>query len=479
MPAPRFLMLTDAQLERLHASALELLWDPGVRIMTPDALGLLLEGDAELRSEDVVRVPAAMVERALETAPHRFSIYDRTGSEKLRLGQGEVYFGSGTTNLRYLDPTTGVPRNFTLDDTADAATLTDALPNLDFASTPGVVRASPELPQELVNQHEFLAMVAHTTKPLMVLVADGPTLADVLDMAEVVAGGAEALRNRPFVMPYLNSVSPLMFNPDTLDKLLLCADRGTPVVCQAAPQVGATGPVTFAGTIAVAAAETLCALVLTQLRRPGTPFITGAVPLATDMRKGNVTNGGPVGVRSMVAMGELARRWGLPLVGISAGGDSKTADEQAALEATYYGFGAVLAGVDLVFDAGSIEGGLLFSPELAAMADDVIGMIRGVVEEVVVDDETLALETIRSVGIGGQFLGEDHTLAHFRELWTPALLSWEPRREWEEAGSTTLRERARARVLTALADHRAQELPEEMLAGMREVIDTRRRSLRP
>lgn len=477
MDGPRFRLLSDARLEHLHVAAMELLRDPGLRIMTEEARRVLLDAGADAGGEDVVRIPPRMVEEAIGAAPSAFTVFDRTGAERLHLGAGKVYFGSGVTNLNYLDPETGAPRDFTVEDVGDAARLTDALPNLDFATTPGVVRPAPELPLELVNQHEFLAMVTNTAKPLMVLVADGRALSDVLDMAEVVAGGRDELRARPFVMPYLNSVSPLVFNPDTLDKLLLCATRGVPVVCQAAPQVGATGPATLAGTIAVAAAETLGGLVLAQLRRPGTPFISGTVPFVMEMRRGNVTGGGPVGLRFMVAMGELCRRWGLPLVGTSVGGDSKTADEQAAVETTFYGFGAVLGGVDLVFDAGSIEGGLLFSPEAAVMADEVIAMIRGAVEDLEVDDETLAIETIRGVGIGGLFLGEDHTLAHFRELWSPRLLSWESRKDWEAAGSTTMRERARGRVLEILAEHEPPELQADVVAGMREVIESRRRTI--
>ncbi len=477
MESPRFRLLSDAQLDRLHDAAVELLRDPGVRIMTADARELLVSAGAALEGTDVVKIPSRLVDEALASAPKTFAIFDRTGAECMPLGSGNVYFGAGVTSLGYLDPTTGTPHDFTLEDFAHAALLTDALPNLDFVATPGVVRPSPDLPLELVNQHEFLETVTNTTKSLMVLVADGRALSDIFDMAEVVAGGREEHRSRPFVVPYLNSVSPLVFNPETLDKLLLSADRGIPVACQAAAQVGATGPVTLAGTIAIAAAETLCGLVISQLRRPGTPYISGTVPFVMDMRKGNVTGGGPLGVRFMIAMGELCRRWGLPLVGTSTGGDSKLADEQAAVETTFYGFGAALAGVDLVFDAGGIEGGLLFSPEVAVMADEVIGMIRGGIADVEIDDETLALETIRKVGIGGTFLGERHTLAHFRELWRPELLSWDMRKDWETAGSKTMRERAKERVLSILAEHRAPELPEDIVAGMREVIDARRRSL--
>jgi trimethylamine--corrinoid protein Co-methyltransferase len=476
---PRFRLLSEHELERVHGAALELLQDPGARIMTEEARTLLLEAGAALEGDDVIRISSRMVEQALETAPYQFTLHDRTGAERLHLGEGHTYFGSGVTALAYLDPATDTPHDFTLDDVADAARLTDALPNLDFVTTPGVVRPSAELPLELVNQHEFLAMVTNTTKPLMVLIANGDSLADVFDMAEAVAGGREEHRRRPFVVPYLNSVSPLLFNPETLDKLLISADRGVPVVCQAAPQVGATGPVTVAGTIAIAAAETLCGLVLAQLRRPGTPYISGVVPFVMDMRRGNVTNGASVGLRFMVAMGELSRHWGLPLVGTSMGGDSKTADEQAALEVAYYGLGAALAGVDLVFDAGNIEGGLLFSPEVAVMADESVGLVRGAVEPLEVSDETLALDTIRSVGPSGTFLGEPHTLTHFRELWTPRLLSWEMRQEWEVAGATTMRQRARERVSSILSEHRAEPLPGETVAAMSEVIEARRRSLVP
>jgi trimethylamine--corrinoid protein Co-methyltransferase len=365
-------------------------------------------------------------------------------------------------------------KGFTLEATAESTRLADALPNIDFVATPGVTRPSEDLPLHVVNQSEFLAMVTNTTKPLMPLIAGGPELADVYDMAEVVAGGAERLRERPFLVPYLNSVSPLLFNPETLDKLFVAVDRGMPVCCQAAPQVGATGPVTIAGTLVVSAAETLAGLVLAQLRRPGTPFVSGTVPFIMDMRFGTVTAGGPDGVRFMLAMAQLCRRWGLPLVGMSFGGDAKDADEQAALETGFYGFGTVLGGVDLVFDAGCIEGGLLFSPELLVIADELAGMTRRAVEPIEVSDDTIALDVIRAVGPGNVFLGEAHTLAHFRELWAPRLLSWEGRLPWETAGSPTLRARAREQVFRLWETHEVPPLPDEQLEAMRAIVERRR-----
>ncbi len=470
--------LSESDLDRLHAAALEVLRDPGARITRPEARDLLVGNGATLEGEDLVRIPPELVERALDAAPSRFTIFDRAGAPALELGAGNVYVGAGVTNLNYLDPRDSSIGPFTLEATAGSTLLADALPNIDFVATPGVTRPSDDLPLHVVNQSEFLAMVTSTTKPLMPLIAGGPELADVYEMATLVAGGPDALRERPFLVPYLNSVSPMLFNPETLDKLFVAVDRGMPVCCQAAPQVGATGPVTIAGTLVVSAAETLVGLVLAQLRRPGTPFVSGTVPFIMDMRFGTVTAGGPDGVRFMLAMGQLCRRWGLPLVGMSFGGDAKDADEQAALETGFYGFGTVLGGVDMVFDAGCIEGGLLFSPELLVIADELAGMTRRAVEPIEVSDETIALDVIRSVGVGNVFLGEEHTLRHFRELWSPHLLSWDGRLQWETAGARTLRERARERVLHLWETHEVPALPEDVLDGMRAVIE-RRRSMPP
>ena len=472
-------LCTDEDLDRLHEAALRVLSEVGARIMSEEGRSVLLDAGATLEGEDLVRIRPELVDDALESAPGRFTIFDRTGEPALRLGEGNVYVGAGVTNLNYLNPRTLEVEDFSLRATAESTLLADALPDVDFVATPGVTRPSEELPLQIVNQSEFFEMVTNTTKPLMVLIAGGPELSDIYDMAELVAGGADKLRERPFVVPYLNSVSPLLFNRETVEKLLVSAERGLPVCCQAAPQVGATGPSTIAGTAVVAAAETLMGLVLAQLRRPGLPFISGTVPFLMDMRTGSVTAGGPDGVRFMILMGQLCRRWGLPTVGMSFGGDSKDADEQGALEVAYYGFGSVLGAIDMVFDAGCLEGGLLFSPELLVISDEAVGMTRKAVEPVEVSDETIALDVIASVGPGNTFLGADHTLTHFRELWLPKVLSWEGRQQWEQAGSKTLRERARERVFDVWANHSVEPLPDDVLMGMEAVIEARRRATAP
>lgn len=479
LATPRLTLLNEAQRKRLHEAALEILETAGVRIATPEARALLEGAGAEAVEEDLLRIPRSIIEDALDKAPSQFTIYDRSGAPSMYMGEGKTYLSVGVTNLTYLDPADHDRRDFTFDDIASAARLGDGLKNIDFVTTPGVVRQSKDMRVELVNHHEFIAMVTNTTKPLMVLIADGPTLADVFEMASVVAGSDEALSEKPFVVPYLNPVSPLMFNEETLDKLLMCADRGIPVVCQGAPQVGGSSPVTIASTIVVAAAESLCGLALSQLRRPGAPYITGTVPFVMDMRTGNVASSGPEMLLMMIGMSELAQYWGIPSLGVAGGGDSKAPDEQAAFEPAFYMQGVTLGGADLVFDAGSIECGLMFSPEIAVVSDEVMGMYRRYQQGMALDDESLALDVIREVGPAGFFLGEKHTLAHFRDMWEPSLMSWEDRTTWEASGAKTMGQRARERAVQLITEHEVEPLPEEVLAKMRTVIDRREEALPP
>jgi trimethylamine--corrinoid protein Co-methyltransferase len=471
-------VLTGKKKKVIHDAALSLLMDPGISVTTPEALDLLGSAGCQVE-DDVVRIPANLVEQALESAPKTWTLHDRNGEPAAQLGEGRTFMGTGVTSLKYEDPLTGNVHDFTLEDIADVARLTDALEHHHFLATPGVVRPTPEMPVALANQYEFIAMASNTTKPLMLLTADGPSLEDALEMASIIAGGDQALRERPFVVAYLNSVTPFVMNVETLDKLLLCADRGIPATVQSAPNIGATTPVTIAGTVAMTSAETLAGLVISQLRSPGTPYLAGSMPMVMDMRSGDVTAGGSPGFLAYLSGIEMARWWGLPQVGAGGSSDSKIPDEQAALEIAPTVFADMLLGPDLCFDSGALESGLTHSAVSMTMVDEIVEETEGFMVGVPVNDETLALDVIREVGIGGLFLGSPHTLEHFRELWTPRLAEWRTRRLWEADGATTFRERARERTLELLAAHEPEPLGDGVIAAMHEVIDRRRAKLPP
>lgn len=470
--APQFRLLTDEKIRALHEGALTVLEDVGIVVAHEGARELLVDNGGVLEAEQLIKIPRRLVDRALDSAPPAFSLYDRKGGEAIRLGAGHTYYGAGVTNLAYID-IEGDRHDFTLEDIGKVAFLADALPNIDFVATPGVIKPSGGRRVELLDQMAFIEMVSNTTMPLVVLTPDAYQMEDIFEMADLIAGGRDAFNARPFMMPYLNSVSPLVFNPETVDKLFLAADRGTPVCVQAAPPVGGSTPVTVAGGLVISAAETLMGLVLSQLRNSGTPFVSGVVPFVMDMRSGNTATATPDWMHMIIAMGELTRHWGIPSLASAGSSDSKIPDEQAAFEVPYYSQGVVLGGVDMSFNSGRLECGLLHSPVLLIYADEAIGMHRRFFHGLEVDETTLALDVIKDVGPGGFFLGHEHTRDHFRELWEPTITSWEPRDLWESRGSTTMLERAREKVVWLRKEHAVEPLPREVIAGMRAVIDRR------
>lgn len=473
---PSFRYTSDTDLQRIHAAALEILDEPGLRVITEEARTALLAGGATQTSDDVIHFPADLVERAIESAPKQITIFDRNGNEAMRLGEGNAYFGAGVTCLYFIDPVSGERVEYSVPNMADATKLADALDGIDFIASPGTTRATDEMPIQLVNQYEFRAMASNTTKPLVILIADGPSQEDAYEMAALVSGSPAAFEAKPWVVPYLNTVSPLMIAEETCDKLIISAKRGLPVACQAAPQIGATAPIHPVGAVVLSAAETLAGLVITQVVNPGSPFISGVVPFAMDMRWANVSTGGPPGLAFQTIMADLCHfMWHLPMVGVGAGAaDSKLPDQQKALESTYYTFGAVLSGVDMMFDAGSYETALSWSPEALVLDNEVISMIRTFVGGYEVNDETLSVGPIRDVGPGEHFLAHPQTLGAFRDVWQPSLLSWEARTDWNDRGSTNMGERARLKAVELIQTHQPEPLSDAVLKGMHEIIERRR-----
>ncbi|MEE9248104.1 MAG: trimethylamine methyltransferase family protein [Dehalococcoidia bacterium] len=476
--APCFRLLSGEKLQRIHEASLEVLEDVGVRFTTEAARKLLADAGCTVADEDIVKIPRRVVEDAINSAPERVVIYDREGEEALTLEGRNTHFGLGITGIHFRDLESGERRGPRIEDVALACRVADALPNLDFIATPLVLEATREMPRKVVKQIEFEAMLSNTTKPLMLLVDYVPILRDVLEMTAAVAGGTDALRERPFVLPYFNSVSPLTYNTDTLDNLLLLAEWGIPVICSPAPMAGATGPVTLAGTVTTSNAEALAGLVVSQLKRPGAPFIVGSEAAILDMRTANIAFGAPEQNTLVMAAVEMAHYYGLPVAGLGCASDSMGVDQQAALEQMLGAYSSILAGVHLVPFIGFLEAGLTFSLEAAVMGDEIVGMVKRIMRGMPVDDESLAPDTIRAVGPGGNFLETEHTFRHYkREQWQPTLLCRTTFDSWVQGGSKLMGERVKEKLEDIIQSHRVKPLPEEVKAQMSAIIERRLHSL--
>ena len=452
MPAARLTVWDDAACWRVHEATLALLEETGVEVRHAGSRELLAEAGARVDGTRA-RIPAALVDAALQGAPRHFKLKERgaAGGEGharrgelggLELADGRSYFGTGSDCVFVADPDTGERRRSTTVDVEGMAALAEKLPNLDFVMSMGL---PDDVPAEVGDLAQFAAMLAGTRKPLLTTAHDGAALRRMKDMAAMCG---EARSFGCYAMPN----PPLIHSEEALDKVLACADLDIPLIYAPAPAMGTTAPASMTATIVIGNAETLSGLVVHQLRRTGAPFVYGVGCGAFDMRTAVDVYGAPEHFLGNAAATDLARFYGLPSFAYAAVADAKSFDEQWAAEAGMTAVLGALSRATLLHDVGYLESGLQSSYETIVLGDELVGFARALLVEVGVDDEALALNEIDAVGPGGSHLGRSYTRKHHRETWQPRLFDRATHDRWAAAGATTLKERVTVR---------AQELREE------------------
>ncbi len=459
----RWSRLTPAECERIDAAALAILERTGIRLLDEEAVGMLRRAGASVADDGTtVRIPARLVEWARSVTPSSFGMYDRLGRPAWTWGGDEVVFGPGSDCLNVIDHRTGERRRPVLADVEAGITLVDALDGMGFAMS---MFLPSDVDQRIADRYQLAVMLERTTKPIVLVTYELDGLVDALDMAEAVAGGPEALRERPFLACYINVTRGLLAGADAIRKLFLLVDRGVPALWIPVTSGGTTGPVTSAGNVAVNTAGVLAGLVLAQLRREGAPVvIPGFGGDALDLR----TMVDPYAEPDHRGMAEaMAHHYGLPMFSLAAGGEAKVVDQQAAMEASLTLLVDALARGNVIHDCGYLESGLTGSLAQLVICDEIVTWIRRLLAPVRMDDEALALDLVDERGIDGSFLEADHTLAHYRERWYPDLVERFNFDAWQARGSQTMAERASARAETLIAAQR----PVPLEPGARATID--------
>ena len=307
----------------------------------------------------------------------------------------------------------------------------------------------------------------------MVMTAAGvQDLGVMWKIASAFRGGPEQLREKPYFIQYGEPVSPLQHAPEVLDKLLFCADWGIPLIYSPAPIAGATAPITHAGHIVQAVAESLFGVVIHQLRRPGSPLLTGMGPVKLDMNTVQALYNSAEYYTTYLGITEMAKWMDIPNWGYAGTSDSQCVDANAGIDITELTLLSMQAGSNLNHDIGYLDFGLTGAGELVVLTDEVISMNRRALEGIEVSEETLALDVIAEVGQGGDFLGKKHTKRHVRKLqWRPTLLDRQTQKNWETEGSLDATEKAHRKLVDIMTNHKPEPLSADMKKTMDELVD--------
>jgi trimethylamine---corrinoid protein Co-methyltransferase len=464
--SPGIQLLTEDQKKEIHSATLELLRRTGVDVLIPEVRDLLKKAGCWMDGERV-RIPSHLIEWAIRTAPNRVVLCDRDGNPAMELEGRKGYYGTGSDTPFVIDAYSGERRQSVLQDIANVAKLVDALEHLDFLMCMGI---ASDVTEQISDVYHFREMLYNTSKPIIYTAWSRANLEDIVEMAEAVAGGAEALRRSPFMALYSEPISPLTHAQESCEKLLFLAKKGLPVVYTPGMMVGATAPVTIAGAVVQANAEQLSGLLITQLIREGAPMIGAGGILFMEMSQGLISYAAPEFMLGNTAFAEMCHFYGIPIFAFSGCSDAKIFDQQASAEGAIWMLLTALNGGNLIHDVGYIESGITASYDQIVAMDEIAGLVKRFTGGIEINTETLALDVIDQVGPGGHFLETEHTFQHFRKNWVPQLFDRTPREQWESEGQLTLGDRATAKVQEIFETHQAKPLEEYTIKKLDQVI---------
>lgn len=456
----RFRMLSDDQLQELFDGVLHVLEYVGLEVKHEHAREVLKAAGAWVDGERV-RLPSHMVKDALAKAPRSFTIFARDGNPEhdIHIGPGRSHFGPGPTCVNFIDIETMERRPYQLKDVPNVAKVVDSLPNIDFCESLGSV---DNVPYALSALYEFAEMFRNTTKPIVAWSFDYYDSNAIHRIAVEEAGGQDAFEKRPTYIHYCEPLSPLISTTDSLNKLVFAAEHRIPLIFTPCPLAGGTAPVTAAGTIIQAAAESWMGLTIAQNIQPGLPFIMGGVLSVMDMSDMILSYGAPELSLMMAGITELAHFAGLPLWQTGGCTDSKTFDEQAITEGSLSVLFSALTGGDLCHDVGYTESAMTGSVFQLAAMDEAIGYARRITRGIEVNEDTLAVDAIHRVGPNGHYLKDENTLRYYKsEYWLPNLIDRTSYEDWVLNGERSFKDRTNARVQNILAKHEQVPLKPE------------------
>ncbi|WP_281982246.1 trimethylamine methyltransferase family protein [Thalassorhabdomicrobium marinisediminis] len=446
--------LSDADVQKIHNAALTALETIGLADAPPSGVEILTGAGALLGDDGRIRFPRALVEDMLAVACKDLTLCARDPRHDLDLSGQRVHYGTAGAAVNMVDVTGNAFRDSTLQDLHDAARIADTLDNVHFLQRPMVARdIADNLEMDL---NTIYACCAGTTKHVGTSISDPSHAQACLDLCYAIAGGEAEFRARPFVsMSNCFVVPPMKFATESCESMETCVRGGMPVLLLSAGMSGATAPSTIAGAITQAVAECLAGLVYVNAIAPGHPAIFGTWPFGLDLRTGAMTVGS--GEQALLTAGcaQMHAFYGVPGGAAAGASDSKMPDMQAGWEQMCSNVMAGLAGCNMIYEAAGMHASLLgFCHESLILADDIIGQAQRCVRGIEVDDETLALDQMAEVCMGGpgHYLGTDRTLSHMeRDCVYPALGNRMSPKEWAESDRPDLIEQTIKRKEAILA----------------------------
>jgi len=471
VPSYRLRILSDEQLAQLKSGTLEILEEIGIHCPSEKALAIYAEHGARVDfGSQIVKLPPDVVQDAMSHAPRYYTMGARSAAHDLKLDGSSMYCATDGTGTETIDFETRQRRASTKDDVAKMARVTDYLSSLGFYWP---IVSAQDYPAT-APLHELDASFNNTVKHVQTeTVMDEPMARCAVEMAQVVTGDEATMRQRPPLSSLICTIAPLAQDVGGMESALAFAEAGLPVGFMSMANTGSTAPATIAGTVVIADAEIVAAMVLIQMAYPSAPVYHSLVPGMMHPRTGAYLGSAwEGGVFNAVGV-ELAHTWGVPTLVGSFGTDAQVPGWQSATEAGAILLLCALCGAETSSGMGLLESCTLLYPEAILLDTDIYHRVRINAAGLDTSLEALALEVIKEVGPRGHFLKQRHTRDHMRQRQFSDLVA-QPK---AGGGYRDPIEVAREKMDWILENHHPQPLDEAKQAELKRILEAAEREL--
>lgn len=473
MSGGRYRPIPDDDLPKLDQAIRHVLANIGFSEVPSVVSDAVLAGGGGWTEDGRLVFPEDLFDRFLNSYQRNFILYGRKQGQEMLLSGTRVHVGTGGAAPQVVDLDTGRYRDSTLQDLYDAARIVDTLDNVHFFSRSLVAR---DMPNDLaMDVNTAYAALAGTTKHVLTSVTVPENVERIAEMCYIIAGSREAFVERPFISFNINHVvPPLRFHKESCEVMAEAVKLGIPVHSNVFSQVGASTPVTQAGSIVQNMAEALGGMIFAWLINPAAKVIMGVRPMITDLRTGGFSGGSGEQALIMAASAQMAQYYDLPNSCIAGATDSKSADAQSGYEKSMTVTLAAQAGSNLVTQACGMHAGLMgVAFESYVIDNDMLGGVMRSLSPFEVNETTLAADMISEIVRGeGHFLGHSETYKRMEsDFLYPEIADRKSPAEWEEAGSKDIREVAQEKVREILATHYPSHISAEVDPKLRAMFD--------
>ena len=460
------------ELDSIHYATLQILQETGIKVMSETACEIFHGGGARVEKQadfSIVRIPSFLVEESAFSAPHTFVYNARNPADDFMMEPNRVGFTTFGGCINVIDPYTRKLRRSNKKDCGELVRVGDYLDEISVAER---MVNSTDVTNEAQSLHNLEAMISNTGKHIFLGAESARCLQVMVDLASASMGGRELFRKKPIFTVNVCPTSPLTFGENTCDVIIESARLGLGILIIPMALSGGTSSASLAGTLVTHNAEVLASIVLAQLINKGMPCTYGSTSTILDLRFGTSAIGSPEYGMINASLVKMAQYYRLPCWVGGGASDSKEPDIQSGYEFTLSATLSALAGGNIIFGSGVLEQGLTMDYAKLIMDAEMIRMIQIALGGVAVNDETLAMDVIHEVGPGGTYITHEHNLRTMRSQSRASLFDRHSRNDWMEATQgKSIRDRAYAKAIEILENHKPYPLPANASETMQEIVE--------